>query len=75
MPGNHFFGQNHNQADGEKNPFSAAVNERNMCVLVPEVYRDDLVNGMVDVLDQEGKPFETVMNGNGCYIYKVRNTC
>jgi len=63
--GFHFFGKNHNQIDKQKDPFSAEAKKQNMCILVPEIYREDLAHNLTEIVAVQGESFQEVMDDLG----------
>lgn len=63
--GRHFFGRNHNETSGQYDSFSAEAIRQNMAILVPSVYREDLVADLSEVAEAQGRSVEELFEARG----------
>jgi hypothetical protein len=63
--GRHFFGRNHNEAAGQYDPFSAEATRENMVILVPSVYREDLVADLSEIAKTQGRTVQELFEARG----------
>lgn len=63
--GRHFFGRNHNETTRQYDPFSAEATRQNMAILVPSVYKEDLVADLSEVAKAQGKSMDELFEARG----------